>query len=109
VRNRPAFWSVVVGLLAAVSLPAAVVVAERRADVELLWAATAIPVALVLGLTAIALARRGRRKAEMTLLRRSGSRSARLGTLLGALALLLAGSGVTALIVYALLTYRGGS
>lgn len=99
----------VVGLLGAAALPAAVVVAERRADVELLWAAAAVPVALVLGLTAIALARRGRRRAEMTLLRRSGSRAARLGSLLGILALLLAGSGVTALVVYALLTYRGGT
>jgi hypothetical protein len=109
VRNTPAVWSVVVGLLAAASLPAAVVYADRSERVELLWAGVAVPVAALLGLVAIALARRGRRRAELSLVRRSGARSARLGGLLGTLALLLAGSGATALAVYALLTYRGSS
>ena len=106
-RNAPASWSVVVGLLGAASLPVAVVVADRRADVELLWATVAVPVALVLGLAALALARRGRRRAELTLVRRSGAAASRVGRILGILALLLAGSGVTALLVYALLSYRG--
>lgn len=107
--NTPAFWSVVVGLLAAGSLPAAVAVAERTARIELLWAGLAVPVAFLLGLTAVALARRGRRRSEMTLLRRSGSRAATLGRLLGTLALLLSAAGATALAVYALLAYRGGA
>jgi hypothetical protein len=107
VRNAPAFWSVAVGLLGTAALPAAVVVADSRTDVELLWAAVAVPVALVLGLAAIALARRGRRTAELTLVRRSGAAASRIGRTLGILALLLAGSGVTALLVYALLSYRG--
>ena len=106
-KNAPASWSAVVGLLGAAAVPAAVVVADRRADVELLWAAAAVPVALVLGLAAIALARRGRRRAELTLVRRSGAAAWRIGRTLGILALLLAGSGVTALLVYALLSYRG--
>jgi hypothetical protein len=109
VRNAPAVWSVVVALLAVASLPAAAVYADRSERVELLWAGVAVPIAALLGLAAIALARRGRRRAELGVLRRSGARSARLGSLLGTLALLLAGSGVTALVVYALLTYRGGS
>ncbi len=106
-RNRPAFWSVVVGLLAAGSLPAAVVFAERSARVELLWAGLTVPVAFVLGVAAIVLARRGRRRAELSVLRRSGAGAATIGRLLGMLALLLSASGVTALVVYALLTYRG--
>ena len=106
-RNAPAWWSVVVGLLGAAALPVAVVVTDRRGDVELLWAAVAVPVAFVLGLTALALARRGRRKAELSVLRQSGGVASRIGRVLGILALLLAGSGVTALLVYALLSYRG--
>jgi hypothetical protein len=107
VRNAPAFWSVVVGLLGAAALPAAVVVTDRRSDVELLWAAAAVPAAVVLGVAALALARRGRRVAELSLVRRSGEVASRIGRSLGILALLLAGSGVTALLVYALLSYRG--
>ena len=106
-RNAPASWSVVAGLLGAAAVPIAVVIADRRADIELLWAAVAVPFALVLGLAAIALARRGRRKAQLTLVRQSGAAASRVGRILGILALLLAGSGVTALLVYALLSYRG--
>ena len=104
VRNAPASWSVVVGLLGAASLPAAVV---SLVDIDLIWAAAAIPVAAVLGLAAIALARSGRRRAELSLLHRSGIAAARIGRTLGILALLLAGSGATALLVYAVLSYRG--
>jgi hypothetical protein len=108
-KNAPAVWSVVVGLLGVASLPAAVAYADRSERVELLWAGVAVPVAALLGLVAVALARRGRRRAELTLTRRSGARWALLGRLLGTLALLLAGSGITALAVYVLLTYRGSS
>ena len=108
-RNAPASWSVVVGLLGGAALPAAVVVTDRRGDVELLWAAVAVPAALLLGLAALALARRGRRKAELSVLRGSGRVASRVGRVLGILALLLAGSGVTALLVYVLLSYRGRS
>jgi hypothetical protein len=108
-QNPPAFWSVAVGLLGAAALPAAVVFADRNADVELIWSALGVPAALLLGLAALSLARRGRRRAELTLLRPGGTGTARLGRLLGVLALLLAGSGATALLVYALLASRGSS
>jgi hypothetical protein len=108
-RNAAALWSVVVGLLAAAALPAAVAYAYWSERLPLIWAGAAVPAAIVLGLITLALARRGERSAGMTLLRRSGSLSARLGRLLGTLALILAGSGLTALAVYAALTYRGGS
>ena len=107
-RNAPAVLSVVVGLLAIAALPATVVYADRSGRLELIWAGAAVPVALVLGLLAHGLARRGRRRAELTLLGRTGSRAARLGSILATLALLIGGAGVTALVVYALLTYRGG-
>ena len=107
-RNTPAFASLLVGLLAAAALPAAVAYAYWSDRVQLIWAGVAVPGAVVLGLVALALARRAERRARMSLLRRSGSLSARLGRLLAMLGLLFAGSGLTALAVYAALTYRGG-
>ena len=108
-RNTPALGSVLVGLLAAAVLPATVAYAYWSDRLALIWAGVAVPVAIVLALIALAFARRGERRAQMTLRGRSGSFSARLGRLLATLGLVLAGSGLTALAVYAALTYRGGS
>jgi nitrogen fixation/metabolism regulation signal transduction histidine kinase len=108
-RNVPALASILLGLLATAAIPAAVIYADRSTRVELIWAGVAVPVAFVLGLTAILAARAGRRRARMTLLRRSGSATARLGRLLGVLGILLAGTGAIALAVYEILTYRGGT
>jgi hypothetical protein len=108
-RNTPAISSLFLGLLAAAAVPAAVAYAYESERVQLIWAGVAVPVAFLLGLGAIAAARAGRRRAQMTLLRRSGSRTARLGRLLGLLGILLAGSGATALAVYGILTWRGGA
>jgi hypothetical protein len=108
-RNAPALFSVVLGLLATAAIPAAVIYADRSPDVALIWAGVAVPVAFVLGLAAIFAARAGRRRARMTLLRRSGSAAASVGRLLGLLGVLLAGTGAIALAVYEILTYRGGT
>jgi hypothetical protein len=108
-RNTPALLSVLVGLLAAASLPATVAYAYWSDRLPLIWSGAAVPAAILLGLGALALARRGERRARMTLLKRSGSLTARLGRLLAVLGLLFAGSGLTALAVYAALNYRGGS
>ena len=58
-------------------------------DFDLIDAWIAIPVAVALGLVALVLARRGRRRASRTVSRR-GERWARLGRVLGLLALALA-------------------
>ena len=108
-RNTPALGSVLVGLLAVAVLPATVAYAYWSDRLPLIWAGVAVPVAIVLALVALALARRGERRARMTFVRRSGSFSVRLGRLLATLGLVLAGSGLTALAVYAALSYRGGS
>jgi hypothetical protein len=108
-RNAPALGSALVGLLAAAALPAAVAYAYWSDRVPLIWAGAAVPAVIALAVIALGLARRGERRARMTLLGRSGSFSARLGRLLATLGLVLAGSGLTALAVYAALTYRGGS
>jgi hypothetical protein len=109
VRNGPAIWSLVLGLLAAAALPAAVAYAYSSATLQLIWAGVAVPVAFVLGIGALAAARAGERRARMTLLRRSGSGVARLGRLLGLLGVLLAGTGAIALAVYGFLTWRGSA
>jgi hypothetical protein len=68
-------------------------------DFDLIDAWVAIPVAVVLGLLALVLARRGRRRAARTVSRR-GDRWARAGRALGALALALAAASGIALAFY---------
>jgi hypothetical protein len=94
---------VLVGLLAATALPAAVVVTRWSDAYELLHAAAAVPVALVLGVAALVLARRARRRVELTLGRARGARSARVARWLGLLALWLAATGAGSLLVYEIL------
>ncbi len=105
-RNAPAVWSVLLGLLATAAIPAAVVYADRSPSVELIWAGAAVPVAALLGLAAMGAARAGRRRAQLTL-RRSGARTAVVGRFLGLFGLLFAGTGTISLVVYAILSWRG--
>lgn len=79
--------------MAAASLPGAVAAAEWRGFIRLIEAAGAIPVAAVLGVIAVMLARRARRRIERTLGRVGGLRTARVGRALGVLAICLALSG----------------
>ncbi len=105
-RNAPALWSVLLGLLATLAIPAAVAYADRSLRVELIWAGVAVPVAALLGLAALGAARAGRRRAQLTL-RRSGARTAVVGRFLGLFGLLFAGTGTISLVVYAILSWRG--
>ncbi|MBA2462902.1 MAG: hypothetical protein H0V45_14245 [Actinobacteria bacterium] len=84
--------SLLLGLLSLATLPVAVVVARWR-GYELIDAAVAIPVALVLGIGSIWLARRARRLLQRTVLPTSRGRTARLGRGLGLAGFLV---GVTA-------------
>jgi NhaP-type Na+/H+ or K+/H+ antiporter len=96
---------VLVGLLSLATLPAAVVVARESDELTLVEAGVvAVPVAALLGLVALWLARRARRRADRTLDRVGGRRTARAGKLLGALGLYLAATAAIALGVYALLS-----
>jgi NhaP-type Na+/H+ or K+/H+ antiporter len=96
---------VLVGLLSLATLPAAVVVARESDGLTLVEAGVvAVPVAALLGLVALWLARRARRRADRTLDRVGGRRTARAGKLLGALGLYLAATAAIALGVYALLS-----
>ena len=104
-RPRSARLSVLVGLLAAVSLPTAVAYARWSDRFEVIEAAAAVPVAFVLGIVAVLLARRARSRLAPTLGRPRGSRTARVGRTLGILAILLALTGAGSVAVYAALTY----
>jgi hypothetical protein len=96
---------VLVGLLSLATLPAAVVAARESDDLTLVEAGVgAVPVAALLGLVALWLARRARRRADRTLDRVGGRRTARTGKLLGGLGLYLAATAALALGVYALLS-----
>ncbi|MEP7335444.1 MAG: hypothetical protein ABI717_06650 [Actinomycetota bacterium] len=105
-KNAPALWSVLLGVLATAAIPAAAAYADRSPRVELIWAGAAVPVAALLGLAAMGAARAGRRRAQVTL-RRSGARTAVLGRFLGLFGLLFAGTGAISLVVYAILSWRG--
>jgi hypothetical protein len=88
-----------------VAIPAAVIGTRYSASYELLQAGFAIPLAVVLGIAAVILARRARALDRATLGRTGGSRAARLGRFLGILGLCIASSATIALAVYALLRW----
>lgn len=92
-----------VGLLAVATLPAAVALAAYSSRVDLTYGAAAIPVAAGLGAVAVALARRGRRHAQITLGRIGGRTAARIGWVLGMLGLYLAAMALLAIAFFGLL------
>jgi hypothetical protein len=105
-RNRAAPWSFVCGLLATAAIPVAIVVTEQREDLRLLHAGFSVPVAFVLGVAGIRLARRARRRLERTLGRARGVVTARLGRVLSWLGVYLALIGAISLLVYAIEYYE---
>ena len=105
-RNASARASAFVGLLAAAALPVAVALAETTGLLRLVEAGGAIPAAFVLGVIAVALARRGRRRASRTVAR-VGEGSARFGRWFGALGIALAAAGTIALAFYCYLDRIG--
>ena len=84
-----AVLSVLVGLVAVVTIPAAVVAAEFYDVVTLLESSVSIAPAFVLAFLAILLGRRGRRQVERTLGRARGAKLAATGRILGYFALYL--------------------
>ena len=103
-RPGSAWASVVLGLLSVALLPAAIAATRWSDTYELLHAAAAIPLALLLGALAVALSRRARSRLGPTLGRPKGARTARLGRLLGILGLLLALTAAGSVGIYELLS-----
>jgi hypothetical protein len=101
--SRPlARLALALGLAAVVALPATIAFAQVSPRLTLLQAGFAIPVAAVLGLVALLVARAARRRTEWSIAA-GGGRTARVGRLLGLLALCLAASGSIAVGFYELL------
>jgi hypothetical protein len=103
-RPGSARASVVAGLVAVAILPAAIAATRWSRQYELLHAAFAIPVALVLGALAVSLSRRARSRLGPTLGRPKGARTARLGRVLGILGILLALTAAGSVGIYAVLS-----
>ena len=82
------------------AIPVAIYVTDQRNDLRLIHAGIAVPVAFVLGFTAIRLAKRARRRLERTLDRARGRSSARLGRIFGWLGVYLSLVGAISLAVY---------
>jgi hypothetical protein len=89
-------------------MPIAVYTTRYVASYELLDSGYAIPVAIGLGLVALAFARRARRETALRL-GRTGAREgvARAGRQLGIVGLCVASAAIVALAVYELLEYAG--
>ncbi len=90
--------------MATAALPVAVAVSQALRTFKLLAASAAIPVAVVAGIVAVALARGARRRVQLTLGRARGEGVARLAKWLGILGIYLALTALGALAVYFLLS-----
>jgi hypothetical protein len=101
--NRRATAAVVLGAIAAVALPAGIVVANRSARVSLLTSAWAIPVAAVCGAGALLLARGAKTQLRATLDRAGGHGRVRAAVYLGIAGICFALSGAIAVGFYELL------
>ena len=97
------------GALALVTMPVAIVATRYSDSYDLLHAGFAIPVALVLGAAAVVQARRVRARADASLGATDGRRAAAVGRMLGIVGICAACSGAIALAVYGVLTYAGST
>jgi hypothetical protein len=88
--SASAVFSVLLGLVAVATLPAAILFAERWERITLLESSVAIVPAFVLGLAAVFLGRRARRSIDRTLGRVRSYKLAAVGRFLGYLALYMA-------------------
>jgi hypothetical protein len=108
VKGKVAYrTAVVVGLLAALTMPVAIVATRWSTAYELAHAAIAIPFAVALGLVALKLAARGKVVVDLDLSQPRRARSARLARVLAALGLCLAASATVAIALFGILTYLG--
>jgi uncharacterized membrane protein len=103
VTNTKAIWAFVMAVLSLGVFGGTALVEYGEQEIRLEHAVVAVPLALVLALAAVFLARRARVEHQRTL-GRSGSRGfIALGRFLGAFALLLALTAALALVVFAVL------
>jgi len=101
--NHRASFALVAGVLAVLAMPGAVVLAREMAGIELLSAAWAVPVAVLLGISALLLARGARGRIRWSLERAGGRGRARAGVILGVAGICIALSCAIAVGFYQLL------
>ena len=106
-RNNAARASLVLALLGLVLPVAAFAAANRLQEVTLVQATGATCFSVLLGGAAVLLARRGLRNVERTIGRAGGEGTARVGRLLGMIALCVRLAASIALGVYAVLNVIG--
>jgi hypothetical protein len=102
-HNRRATVSVLVGMLAVVVVPLAILASSVFEQVTLVQACASAVVAALLGVVALAQASRGRETALLTLGRSGGETAARVGRWLGVIAVWIALTTGLAVGFYALL------
>jgi hypothetical protein len=101
--NPRAGWSVACGLLSLAAVPAGIVLARETRLVTLVNSAGSVVVALLLGFSAVLLARRARERVQITLGRAGGVGAARVGRALGVLGVVVGVTAALALGFYGLL------
>ena len=101
--NHRASLAVLLGFVAVLAVPAAIVAARRTAGISLLDAAWAIPVAAVCGLAALLFSRGARGRIRSTLERAGGAGRIRVSRLLAVAGICLALSASIAVGFYELL------
>jgi hypothetical protein len=107
-RGSGTGWaSVALGVASVLVLPVAVYVTRYVESYDLIDAGYAIPVAAVLGIAALALARRARKESSVRLGRGLPDGTARAGRVLAIAGICIALAGVVSLAVYGLLEYAG--
>jgi ABC-type Fe3+ transport system permease subunit len=99
--------ALVTGLASVATMPVAIYGTRFSGSYDLLHAGLAIPIAIALGLAALALDRRGRRRSRLTLSAEGQQWPATAGRVLGIIGLCMAAAAVVALGVYSLLEYVG--
>ena len=102
--NSKAAWALITALLALAVLVGAAAAARLMSQVGLLEAVPAVPLALVLALVSVLLARRVRFDQQRALARRPGAGLATVARGLGTLALIVALTAALSLAVFAVLS-----
>jgi hypothetical protein len=103
-RNPKAAWALITALLALAVLVGAAAAARLMSEVGLIEAVPAVPLALVLALVSVLLARRVRFDQQRALARMPGAGLAAVARGLGTLALIVALTAALALAVFAVLS-----
>jgi hypothetical protein len=101
--NHRASFAVLIGLIATVVVPGAIVIARQTGGIVLLDAAWAIPVAALCGIVALLFVRGARGRIQQTLERAGGAGRIRTAKILAIAGICFALSGSIAVGVYELL------